>query len=116
MEKLTFKQYVESRNQLLKAIDNVPITVIEYEVRKYCSLAVGDDPDDPIVLQLKPKQRLQVTWQCQNPLLPIPENVRVIASNVISESVEHEVFWNSDKLQKWLIRHTHEGINNGHKI
>lgn len=116
MEKLTFKQYVDSRNQLLKAIENVPITIIEYEVRKYCSLSVGDDPDNPIVIQLKPKQRLQVKWMCNNPLLPLPESIRVIASDVITESEEHEVFWNSDKLQKWLIRHTHEGINNGHKI
>lgn len=116
MQKLTFKQYMDSRDQLLKAIDNVPVTVMEYEVRKYCTLAVGDDPDDPINIQLKPKQRLHIRWQCQNPLMPIPEGVKIIASDVISETEEHEIFWSSDKLQKWLIRHTHEGINNGHKL
>lgn len=111
MEKLTFKQYVESREQLLKAIDNVPVTVMEYEVRKYCNMVLGESTEP---IQLKPKHYIRVTWMCQNPLLPIPEMVQVIQSGVVTHTLPVTI--NSDKLQKWLIRHTHEGINHGHKI
>lgn len=114
MEKLTFKQYVESRDQLLKAIDNIPITVMEYEVRKYCNLVVGT-AEAPTTIQLKPKQHIRITWMCQNPLLPIPESIHIVDQGILSES-SHPITTNSDKLQKWLIRHTHEGINHGHKI
>jgi hypothetical protein len=116
MDKLTFKQYVESRNQLLKAIENVPVTIIEYEVRKYCTLTLGECAEESVVFNLKPKQKLQVRWMCQNPLLPIPESIKVLNTDVLVEAEEHPTFWNSDKLQKWLIRHTHEGVNYGHKI
>ena len=52
MEKLTFKQYLESKEQLLKAIENTPISLVEYEVKKYCNLSIGETEDDKELIGL----------------------------------------------------------------
>lgn len=113
--KQTFKQYLEGKEQLRRAVENVPTTIIEYEVRKYCTLVLGENADESTVVQLKPKQKISVKWIYENPLSPTPEYVK-IEDGVLTESDEQPVFWSTEKLQKWLIRHTREGVKYGHKI
>jgi hypothetical protein len=113
--KQTFKQYLESKEQLMRAIENVPVTIVEYEVRKYCTIVVGEDVDSSTVIQLKPKQKIIVKWIYENPLSPSVDHVKIDTGNMLTED-EHSIFWSSEKLQKWLIRHTREGVNYGHKV
>ena len=42
MEKLTFKQYLESKSKLREAIKQTPVHKAEYVMRKYCKLPVGE--------------------------------------------------------------------------
>lgn len=106
MEKPTFKQYLDSKAQLLKAIENTPVAVVEYEVKKYCSLTIGEDEDSKKVVGLKPKQKVVVEWHYDNIDNPTPEYVRLIGLKETDDMEQHDVFWSGIKLTKWLSRHT----------
>lgn len=116
MDKLSFKQYLESKEQLLKAIANTPISVVEYEVKKYCSLPLGETEEDKRLVGLKPKQSIIVEWRYTTPNNPTPESVRLVGIKEIDEDEKHSTFWSGIKFSKWLSRHAKEGENNGHKI
>lgn len=106
MEKLTFKQYLDSKDQLLKAIENTPVSIVEYEVKKYCSLTLGEDEDNKVVVGLKPKQKVIVEWHYDNILNPTPNHVRLVGVKDADADEKHDVFWSGTKLTKWLSRHT----------
>jgi len=113
IEKLTFKQYVESKELLRKSILNVPTALIEYEIKKYCVLTVGESEDDKISVSLKPKHRLIVEWKYETALNPTPQSVQIFGCEGVDDKIE--VFWSGTKLQKWLSRHATPGKNCGHK-
>lgn len=116
MKKLTFKEYVESKEQLLQAIANVPTAVVEYEVKKYCSLPVGETEDEKSLIGLKPKNKVIVEWKYDNPTQPTPESIRTIGPHDVNEDEKFATFWSGVKLAKWLARHANRGENNGNKI
>lgn len=116
MEKLTFKQYLESKEQLLKAIENTPVAVVEYEVKKYCSLALGETEDEKRLVGLKPKQSIIVEWRYASVTNPTPESVRLKGIQEIDEDEKHSTFWSGAKFSKWLARHAKQGEQNGHKV
>lgn len=102
----TFKEYVESKAQLLQAVSNVPKSIMEYEVRKYCSLTVGESEEDKTLISLKPKHKLIVEWSYANPLTPVLESIKIEGCPDVDADEVMSTFWTSSKLQKWLIRHT----------
>lgn len=106
VERLTFKQYLDSKNQLLKAIENTPVTIVEYEVKNYCTLTLGESEEDKTSISLKPKQRVIVEWHYTNINNPTPEYVRLEGVKGTDEDEKHDVFWSGTKLTKWLMRHT----------
>lgn len=106
MDKLTFKQYLDSKDQLLKAIGNTPVSIVEYEVKKYCSLAIGDSEDSKVIVGLKPRQKVIVEWTHANVNNPTPEYVRLVGVTDTDDSEKHDVYWSGIKLTKWLSRHT----------
>jgi len=112
MEKQTFKQYLESKKQLLDAIKNTPVTTEVYDVQKYCSLTIGESEEEKILVGLKPKAQIVVEWRHVDIHNPTPESVRFIGAKDIESDVKHDVFWTGNKLQKWLNRHTKRGVNN----
>lgn len=105
MDKLTFKQYLESKEQLLKAIENTPVSVLEYEVKKYCSLTVGESEEDKSLVSLKPKHKIIVEWRYTSVDNPTPESIRFVGVNEVDEDEALSTFWSGNKLQKWLTRH-----------
>lgn len=109
--KLTFKEYLESKEQLRKAIANTPVSVMEYEVKKYCSLPVGEAEEDKTLVVLKPKQKIIVEWKYDDIDNPSIESIRFEGVITIDEDVEHLTFWNSTKLKKWLARYANAGSN-----
>lgn len=116
-EKLTFKQYLESREQLLKAIEKIPTTIVEYEVRKYCTLPIGENDTEKETISLKPKHRIIVEWRYDDINNPTPLSLQFVGGiKNIDESEQYSIFWPGNKLQKWLVRHAQEGVNYGHKI
>ena len=116
MDKLTFIQYLESKNQLLKAIENTPTAIVEYEVSKYCSLPIGETEDEKSLIGLKPKNKIMVEWRYDNIEEPTPTSIKFIGSLDADLDEKFNTFWSGAKLQKWLSRHAKEGQNNGHKI
>jgi len=105
--KLTFKQYLDSKEQLRKAIANTPISIVEYEVRKYCSFPVGEE-DDKQLMGLKPKHRIVVEWCYDDIDNPTPNSIQLSGLTNIDESEKFTTFWTGAKLKKWLERHTSE--------
>jgi hypothetical protein len=116
MIKLTFKKYLESKDQLLKAIENTPISVVEYEVKKYCSIALGETEEEKRLIGLKPKHKIIVEWRYDNIENPTPSSLKIVGLKEVDEDEKHSTFWTSAKLQKWLGRHARQGENNGHKL
>lgn len=114
--KLTFKQYLESKKQLHKAIENTPVTIVEYEVCKYCSIVIGETKEESSIVGLRPKQKIIVQWRYDNINNPTPDYVRIVGTTMLDESEEQITYWSGQKLQKWLSRHTREGQNHGNKI
>lgn len=108
MEKLTFKQYLESKDQLIKAMENVPVVVQEYEVRKYCTLTVGEDEEEKLAIPLKPKNRVIVEWQYDSVEHPLPLSIKVEGVSYIDETDTFNTFWSNEKLKKWLSVYTKE--------
>lgn len=101
MEKLSFKQYLDSKEQLLKVIDRTPTTLIEYQVKKYCSITTGS-VDSPVVLSLRPSSRIIVEWIYTDVYNPTP---RTITIKDVSSS-NYELNLSTLKLKKFLSRHT----------
>lgn len=106
MNKPTFKQYLESKEQLRNAIANTPVAISEYEVVHYCSLFLGEYEEDKITVNLKPKQRVIVEWQYDDIKTPTPLSIKIEGVESIDESEEFQTFWSNNKIQKWLLRHT----------
>ena len=115
MEKLTFKQYLESKQQLRKAIENTPVSIVEYEVRKYCTLVLGETEDEKNLVSLKPKQKLLIEWRYDHIDNPTPEYIKIVGSQTLGEDDKQSTYWSGVKLQKWLQRYTKQGENNGYK-
>jgi len=103
--KLSFKQYLESKEQLCKAIAETPVAVNEYEVKKYCSLKVGESKVDEQNISLKPKHKVIIEWRYDNPNDPTVMSVKFVGLDQVDETFTFATSWTGKKLQKWLQRH-----------
>lgn len=110
MEKLTFKEYVESKQQLIDAIDSCPERTAVYNIRKYCKLPIGEGKEDNQQIVLKPKQKLIVKWKYFTET-PNATSIQVADPNNIPSDDTFLTFWKSEKLIKWLNRNTNEETN-----
>lgn len=98
MEKISFKQYIESKTQLLEAVRKTPSQTIEYSVRKYCKIPLGESKDSKEYIPLKPKQKIIIEWLYITVDNPIPVSIQFTHL----EEQNFETFWAGEKLQKWL--------------
>lgn len=109
MEKLTFKQYLASKEQLREAIKRTPIQSIEYIIKRYCKLTIGESKDARDHVSLKPKQKIIVEWRYDNiKEIPTPMNVTFVGVGTVMEGQEYKVLWNGERLQNWLTKNTTE--------
>jgi hypothetical protein len=106
---LSFKEYLQSKLQLRQAIEQTPRTVVEYEVRKYCSIALGENKEEGKIVGLKPKNKLIVEWRYDVINNPTIVYIKFKDVQALDEQEEFQTFWPSTKLKKWLSRHTREG-------
>lgn len=99
--KHSFKQYLDSRRQLVEAANSVPRATISYTPKKYCSLQLLEN-DTEHTLGIKPRHEIIVEWQYDNINLPTITNCTVKLNNqVIQTGVP---ILDSLKFQKWLLR------------
>ena len=108
MEKLTFKEYLASKEKLREAVKNTPVRKAEYIMRKYCKLPVGSSKDDKQYIALKPKHKLVVEWNHRE--LDNPDLMSICFENVegVDGEEEFKSFWSDERFKKWLQRNTRE--------
>ena len=106
--KLTFKEYLESKERLREAIEKTPKQVKEYTVSKYCKLVVGESKEEKEQINLKPKQKIIVEWLYND--IDNPTVTKITFNGVCPDidSNEYNSYWNPKKLQKWLMKNTYE--------
>lgn len=108
MDKLTFKQYLDSKERLREAVKQTPIRKVEYMMRKYCKLPVGETKEDKQYIPLKPKQKIIVEWNYRD--LENPQLEGLFFENVdgVDDTDEYQSFWSDDRFKKWLLKNTRE--------
>lgn len=111
MAKLSFKEYLDSKEKLREAVAKVPQRTASYNVRKYCKLIVGESKDAKDQIALKPKQSIIVEWLYTD--LDDPTIVSMTFEGVkeVETSEEFTTYWSGAKLLKWLNRNTTEQTN-----
>ena len=108
MKKLSFKEYLDSKEQLLHAIKESPIQTVAYDVSSYCKLIVGEK-DDKQHISLKPKQTIVVEWEYDDiNATPTPISIRFEKVKEVDELEEYTTYWSGDKLKNWLNKNTSE--------
>jgi hypothetical protein len=100
---LSFKQYLESKEQLMNAIKNTPVSIVEYEVCKYCSIPVSES--DVETISLRPKNKILVEWRYDDIHNPTPISVRFKGVKGVDDSDQYMLDISRIKLQKFLDRH-----------
>lgn len=106
MRKLSFKEYLESKEKLRRAIAETPVVSATYAIRKYCKLRLGESKDHRKEVALKPKQRVIIEWRYDD--LDDPTPLSVVLDDV--SPIEHRVYWAGKKLRSWLSRNAIEEI------
>lgn len=110
---LTFKQYLDSKDQLKNRLEQTPYSIREYEIKKYCSISLGENEQDKIIVGLKPKQKIIVEWLYTDINNPDIVGIKIQGRNTLNEDQQYKMYWSSEKMRKWLARYTREGIQNG---
>lgn len=100
-EKLSFKEYLESKKTLRDAVDKIPKTDIEYEVNKYCTLPIGESTERKSI-KLKPSNKLLISWLCED--RDNPKAVKISFKG--TDNIDEQPSWNDTKLLKWLLNNT----------
>ena len=106
MRKLTFKEYVESKQRLRRAVSETPIASLTYCIKKYCKIRVGETKDDRSEISLKPNQRVIVEWRYDD--INNPEPQTIIFEDQGPE--EYPIYWKGSKLKDWLSKNSIEEI------
>lgn len=107
-DKITFKQYLDSKERLTAAIEESPIHTATYHVHKYTNLPVGESKESKIKIPLKPTQKLHIKWKYDDINNPQVINIMFEGIDEVDPTKEHIAFWASDRLSKWLIKNTTE--------
>lgn len=107
-KKLTFKEYLDSKEKLREAVRNTPQREARYTVRKYCKLVVGESKEDKEYINLKPKHNILVEWLYDDIDNPTIVSIKVEGVKDVDPEDEHETFWTGERFQKWLLRNTRE--------
>ncbi len=107
-KKLTFKEYFNTKEQLLEAVKRTPKRTAEYTVRKYCKLPVGESKDTREYIPLKPKQVITVDWLYEDIDNPTPMGLRFQNVKNVEATNLYPTFWERQKLLKWLLRNARE--------
>lgn len=109
MNKLSFKEYLETKKQLLQNIGECPVQSLTYNITRYCRLIVGERDDKKAVL-LKPGQSIIVEWQYDSveDLTPQPLSIRFEDCKDFEPEDEFQTPWKATKLAKWLSKNSLE--------
>ena len=108
MRKITFKEYLESKEKLRQAISESPIRTATYIVNKYCKLPVGETKEEKQYVPLKPKHKIVVEWKYDDIDNPNLIEMRFEDVKNVDSSEAFSTLWTSERFQKWLLKNTRE--------
>lgn len=103
--KLSFKEYLESKETLRDALKETPKTKVEYEVNKYCTFPIGD-PATRQTIKLKPRNKLLISWLHED--IKNPKALKVSFEGTDSDNTDEQPTWSDTKLLKWLLNNTNQ--------
>lgn len=105
MSQLTFKQYIESREQLLKVVKKPPVVIHEHSVVKYCSIPVNEaDGENKVTVHLKPKNKMIVEWDYANKESPVPLSIKFEGVIGLDSEDTFEPCWSPSKVYDWISK------------
>jgi len=107
-DKLTFKEYLNSKERLRNAVQNTPERTAQYTIKKYCKIAIGESKKNKEYINLKPKQKVEIDWLYEDINNPTVTSIRFIGVDGIADMSEFNILWGHDRLGKWLMRNTKE--------
>jgi len=108
MKKITFKEYLQSKEKLRQALTESPVHLATYSVNKYCKIPVGETKATKEYIALKPKHKVIVEWKYED--IDNPDVLSVRFENMKEDTTKelYEMFWTGQRLQKWLTTNTRE--------
>lgn len=106
MKKLSFREYLESKETLRKAVEKTPIITTEYVVNKYCSLTIGGNKAERERVPLKPNNKVLIEWEFADIEHPRPVGIRFDGVRNKDPYDENITYWSSKRLQEWLTKNT----------
>lgn len=103
MDKISFKQYYDSKQKLKAAGEDCPRYFKEYVVNKYCKLPLLEDisAEDKIYLSLKPNDKIKIFWEVTDLVNPVPRYIHILNEELL-EDKKYFFSWNLMKINKWL--------------
>ena len=96
---LTFKEYLNSKEQLIDSLKNEPVGVQNYVVSNYCKISIGESIREKSIMLLKPNDSIQVEWNYSD-----KESPKCVS--IVIEDVSHDVYWKDDKIATWIKKNT----------
>lgn len=109
MDKLTFKQYLESKDRLREAANNVPQHTATYDIRKYCKLVVGESKDEKEYIKLKPKNTVIVEWKYDDVDNPTVLSI-CFEGTEAPQNQQYNALWSGERLVRWLERNAKQRV------
>lgn len=106
--KLTFKEYLDSKEKLREAVTKTPQRSATYNIRKYCKLVVGESKEQKAQVALKPNQKICIEWLYTDVDNPTIVSMTFEGIKEIQPDEEFETYWDGAKLTKWLNRNATE--------
>lgn len=108
VDRLTFKQYLDSKAELREAVKQTPKQSKSYTVQRYCSFVIGESKDERQTITLRPNASVVVDWLYEDIDNPIPLAVS-FGGLKNNDPIDNQIpAWTSHKVQKWLMRNATE--------
>lgn len=104
IKKLTFKEYLESKEKLKKSVERIPEQTIIYTISKYIRLPVGESKDDKTLISLKPRDRIHIHLIHEQLNSPIVKSIMFEGVTGIDDTQKYNIYWSAQKLLYWLTR------------
>lgn len=106
VKKITFKEYLASKEALREAIKQTPKQTSSYTIARYCNFVLGESKEDRSSVSLKPNHVLTIEWLYEDIDNPTATSVSFDGVTGIDPITEMIPAWTDQKIKKWLIRNT----------
>lgn len=95
--RLSFSEYIESKNILKLAVEDAPKHKQIFNVTKYCKIPVHEDfkSNTKEYIGLKPKDSVEVIWETH-------ESQMIVRYIIINEQYNYFPTWTNKKFCNWL--------------